>query len=101
MEQELDTYSDGYIIKITPELNGIIKYGDEKIPIDSSSELTFRLSSNTLELVGDTEFISETPIYNSRIVENSFNIIDKTVPINTILFISTTPPLLLTIYPNL
>lgn len=101
VEQELGTYSDGYIIKITPELNGIITYGDEEIPIDSSSELTFRLSSNILELVGDKEFISETPIYNSRIVENSFNIMGKTVPIKAIRIISTIPLLLLTIYLSL
>src|SRR5690606_20589016 len=56
VEQELGTYSDGYIIKITPKLNGIIKYGDDEIPIDSSSEITFRLSGNSLELVGHREF---------------------------------------------
>ncbi len=98
VQEEISAYPDGYTIKIILQLTGVIRDGDQEIPIDSSPELTFRLSNQTLELVGEREFVSETPIYENRIIHSTFNIMGKAIAIKNIRIIPISILLLLTIY---
>lgn len=78
-----------YTLKVQSIIEGIASYKDKKVNLDTASDITFEVSHSQVTLTGEKEFVKQIPIEESKMTEQTINLLGLTMSISTARYILT------------
>ena len=95
VEEETEIRAEQYTIEVVPNIEGMIHYVGNDMPIPEQDALVFQLTNDEIVLISEKTSTSNTPFTTTEVITNTFNIFGIALPLGFVRLLSTLVSILL------